>query len=146
MTCPVDVSSYKSGRSFELSVSERVLQDAESLNRFWNHGWYLYIQNRCRIISRFCCKILRSENNCLFVSKPFNASWRLNPCLFDHENSEVHRECLNKWYEPTLRLHIHQTVDKRIQDTMDKEGKKWRAIIHIIIDVILFPSKIFSWP
>jgi len=51
MTCPVDVSSYKSGRSFELSVSERVLQDAESLNRFWNHGWYLYIQNRCRIIS-----------------------------------------------------------------------------------------------
>jgi len=95
---------------------------------------------------RFCCRLLRSESNCLFVSKPFNASWRLNPCLFDHENSEVHRECLNKWYEPTLRLHIHQTVDKRIQDTMDKEGKKWRAIIHIIIDVILFPSKIFSWP
>jgi len=41
-------------------------------------------------------------------------------------------------YELTLRRHIHQTGDEGIQDIMDKERKKWRAIIHIIIDVILF--------
>jgi len=64
--------------------------------------------------------------------------------LFDHENSKVNRDCLEfvKWYELTLRLHIHQTIDKGIQDIMDKERKKWRVIIRKIIDVILFLSKI----
>jgi len=67
--------------------------------------------------------------------------WHLNPRLFDHENSKVHRDCLNKWYELTLRLHNHQVIGKGIQDTMDKERKKWRAISRIIIDVIFFLSK-----
>jgi len=89
----------------------------------------------------FFCKLFRSENDFLIVSKPFNTFWHLNPCLFDHENSKVHRHCLDKWYELTLRLHIHQTVDKRIQDIIDKERKKWRAIIHKIMDVVFFLSK-----
>ena len=61
--------------------------------------------------------------------------------MFDHENSKVYRDCLNKWYELTLRLHNHQTVGKEIQDIVDKERKKWRAISRIIIDVIFFLSK-----
>ena len=69
----------------------------------------------------FCYKLFQSENYCLFVCKPFNTFWHLNPCLFDHENSKVHRDCLNKWYELTLRLHNHQAVGKGIQDIMDKE-------------------------
>ena len=71
----------------------------------------------------------------------FNTFWHSNPCLFDHENSNVHRDSLDKWYELTLRLHIHQTVDKEIEDITDKERKKRRAVIRIIIDVILFLSK-----
>jgi len=89
----------------------------------------------------FCYKLFQSENGCLFVCKPFNTFCHLNPRLFDHENSKVHRDCLNKWYELTLRLHIHQTVGKGIQDIMDKERKKWRAISRITIDVIFFLSK-----
>jgi len=37
----------------------------------------------------------------------------------------------------THRLHIHQTVDKGIQDIMDKERKKWRIIIRIIISGVV---------
>ena len=40
-----------------------------------------------------------------------------------------------------IAIHIRQTVDKGIQDIMDKERKKWTAIICKIIDVILFLSK-----
>jgi len=78
----------------------------------------------------------------------FLASKSFFVCLFDHENSKVHRECFNKGYELALRLHIHQTVDEGIQRMMDKERKKWRAIIRTIIDIILFlgKQKFFSWP
>jgi len=77
----------------------------------------------------------------LFIfCKPFNTFWRLNS-LFDHENSNVHRDCLNKWYEFRPQLHIHQTVDEGMQNVLDKELKKWRTIICIIIDVVLFLSK-----
>jgi len=92
-------------------------------------------------LNNFCYKVYESENYCLFLCKPFNTFWHLNPRLFDHENSKVHRDCLNKWYGLTLRLHNHQAVGKGIQDIMDKERKKWRAISRIIIDVILFLSK-----
>ena len=81
------------------------------------------------------------KNDFLFVSKPFNTFWHLNPCLFDHEDSKVHRLYFDKWYELTLRLHIHQTIDKGIHDIMDKERKKWRVIIRKIMGVIFFLSK-----
>jgi len=40
-----------------------------------------------------------------------------------------------------IAIQIRQTVDKGIQDIMDKERKKWTAILRTIIDVILFLSK-----
>jgi len=72
----------------------------------------------------------------LYVSKPFDTFWHLNPFLFDHENSKVHRDCPGKWYELKLQLHIHQAVDKGMQVVMDKERKKWRANIRITVKLM----------
>jgi len=40
-----------------------------------------------------------------------------------------------------IAIHIRQTVDKGIQDSMDKERKTWTAILRTIIDGILFLSR-----
>ena len=40
----------------------------------------------------FCCKLFQSRNdNSQFVSKPFVNFWYLNPCIFNHKNSKIHK-------------------------------------------------------
>ena len=41
----------------------------------------------------------------------------------------------------SLRLQFHQTIDKEMQDFMDKEKNKWRKILHSVVEVIKFLRK-----
>ena len=65
----------------------------------------------------------------------------LNPCIFNHENSKIHKQCFNKWEEFALRLQLHQAIEKEMQDLMDKEKNKWREIQHSVVEVIKFLCK-----
>ena len=78
-----------------LQYAEKCLEGSDIMVSLFKIGLGLY---------RF---FFRSKYDCLFVSTSFNTFWRLNPCLLDHENSKVHRDCLDEWYELTLRLYIH---------------------------------------
>ena len=60
---------------------------------------------------------------------------------FNHENSKIHKQWFDKWKELILRLQLHQTIDKNIQDVMHKEKNKWREILHSVVDVIKFLGK-----
>ena len=79
--------------------------------------------------------------NALFVTKCFNNFWYLNQQIFEHENSKIHKECIEKWKELAMRLQLQQTIDKNMQKHIDEERKKWKAILESIVDVILFLSK-----
>ena len=104
-------------------------------------SWLLYSSSHSGLYC-FCCKLFQSGNNSsLFVSKPFVNFWHLNPCIFYHENSKVHKKCFDEWQELALRLQFHQTIDKEMQDLMHKEKDKWREILQSVIDVIKFLSK-----
>ena len=50
-------------------------------------------------------------------------------------------ECMDKWKELTVRLHLNQTIDKENQNLMDDQRKKWRAVFESVADVTLFLSK-----
>ena len=89
----------------------------------------------------FCCKLFHFTGNALFVTKCFNKGWHLNPRIFEHEHSEIHKECIEKWKEFAMRLQLQQTVDKNMQKHIDKERKKWKAILESVVDVTLFLSK-----
>ena len=48
-----------------------------------------------------------------------------------------------------MRLQLHQTIDKEMQDLMDKEKNKWREILHSVAEVIKFlckPKSSFTLP
>ena len=53
---------------------------------------------------------------------------------------------VDKWKELALRFQLHQTIDNKMQDLMDKEKNKWREILHSVVEVIKFyVSKIFLY-
>ena len=79
--------------------------------------------------------------NALFVTKCFNNFWHLNPRIFEHENSKIHKECIEKWKDLAMRLQLQQTIDKNMQKHIDEERKKWKAILESVVDVLLFLSK-----
>ena len=40
-----------------------------------------------------------------------------------------------------MRLQLQQTIDNSMQKHIDKERKKWKAILESVVDVILFLSR-----
>ena len=104
-------------------------------------SWLLYSNSHSGLYY-FCCKLFQSRNdNSQFVSKPFINFWHRNPCVFNHENSKIHKQCFDKWKELALSLELHQTIDKKMQDLMDKEKNKWREILRSVVEVIKFLCK-----
>ena len=86
-------------------------------------SWLLYSNSHSRLYC-FCCKLFQSRNdNSQFVFKSFVNFWHLNPCIFNHKNSKIHKQCFDKWKELALRLQLHQTINKEMQDLMGKEKK-----------------------
>ena len=86
--------------------------------------------------------MFQSKNdNSQFVSTPFVNFCHLNSCIFNHENSKIHKQCFDKWKELALRLQLCQTIDKEMQDLMDKEKNKWRETLHSVVEVIKFLCK-----
>ena len=80
--------------------------------------WLLYSNSHSGLYC-FCCKLFQSKNdNSQFVSNPFVNFWHLNRCIFNHENSKIHKQCFDKWKDLALRLQLLQTIDKEIQDLM----------------------------
>ena len=85
--------------------------------------WLLYSKNESGLYC-FCCKLFHFTGNALFVTKCFNNFWHLNPRIFEHENFEIHKECIKKWKELAMRLQLQQTIEKNMQKHIDEERKK----------------------
>jgi len=72
----------------------------------------------------FCCKLFRFGNDhSLFAPKSFDNFWNLNPRIYEHGNSQRHREFMDKWKELTVGLLLNRTFDKENQSLMDDHRK-----------------------
>ena len=108
--------------------------------KFSDHG--CFNSNSHSGLYCFCCKLFQSrKDNFPFVCKPFVNFWHINPCIFSHENSKVHKQCLDKWNELSLRLQVYQTIDREMQDLMNKKKNRRREILQSVTAVIKFLSK-----
>ena len=59
-------------------------------------SWLLYSNSRSGLY-RFCCKLFQSKNdNSQCVSTPFVNFCHLNPCIFNHKNSKIHKQYFDK--------------------------------------------------
>ncbi|CAH2246812.1 Hypothetical predicted protein [Pelobates cultripes] len=68
----------------------------------------------------------------------FQLWWKLNPKVSDHEASEQHLTCLEKWKTLRAGLKLQKCLDHVHQTTVDREKRKWKDILHRLLDVTLF--------
>jgi hypothetical protein len=68
--------------------------------------------------------------------------WRhLSARIPDHENSPEHRANCLTWEDSEQRLKKEGCIDDGFQRAIAKEREKWRHILRVIIDAILFCAK-----
>ena len=134
-----------------IKIGDSTKLERRSVSKEW---FYKILKNGDRILRRwllyskkesglhcFCCKLFHFTGNALFVTKCFNNFWHLNPRVIEHENSKIHKECIEKLKELAMRLQLQRTIDNSMQKHIDEERKKWKAILENVVDVILFLSK-----
>lgn len=90
----------------------------------------------------FCCKLFfrHHQTKQSFVNG-FNSWWKLNPKVSEHENSESHLSCFEKWKILENGLRLKKTIDHEHQMVLDQEKKKWCNILSRLLDVILFLAR-----
>ncbi|XP_040275768.1 zinc finger MYM-type protein 1-like [Bufo bufo] len=91
----------------------------------------------------FCCRLFTScttDTTSKFVTG-FQKWWKLSPKVYNHETSEEHLYCLEKWKTLAAGLRLHETIDAQTISTMETEKKKWRDILHRLLDITLFLAK-----
>lgn len=116
----------------------RTLPNGEKVRR----PWLLYSKQK-NVLFCFPCVLFSIEKNQHFssISLGFNNWKKLNPKISDHEKSLLHRECIFKWKELEKRLQVNKTVDCSLQNAIKSEKEKWKSILKILFDVILFCAK-----
>jgi hypothetical protein len=132
--CSID----KRTRQFSKKWFEKVLPNGEKFNR----QWLLYSFTRDALFC-FCCILFSSKKQSYFadVSKGFNDWKKLNPRVSEHENCIDHQKCYSDWKTLEKNLNEGKTLDDELQRAINGEVKKWRAILKVIIDAILFCAK-----
>lgn len=71
----------------------------------------------------------------------FQMWWKLSPKVHNHETSEEHLLCLEKWKTLAAGLRLHKTIDAENIALMDTEKKKWRDTLYRLLDITLFLAK-----
>ncbi|GLV33620.1 hypothetical protein CBL_21236, partial [Carabus blaptoides fortunei] len=91
----------------------------------------------------FCCRLFAvnaTDTTSKFVTG-FQMWWKLSPKVHNHESSEEHLNWLEKWKTLSVGLRLHKTIDAESIALMDIENKRWRDILHRLLDITLFLAK-----
>ncbi|XP_056843260.1 uncharacterized protein LOC108838344 [Raphanus sativus] len=119
-------------RCFTYSSYTRKMSNGEKQDR----RWLVYSKGKDKVFC-FCCKLF-SQETCppILVTTGYddwrNASHRLK----SHETTYNHIVCMSSWIELETRLKKSETIDKHLQEAINKEKKHWRDVMLRIIAVV----------
>ena len=84
-----------------------------------------------------------TASTCKFshLSKGFSDWQHLNPRLSEHENSVAHRQSYIQWKDLEKGLNEEKTIDANMQKAINVEKARWRHILKVMVDVIMFCAK-----
>ncbi|XP_016661805.1 uncharacterized protein LOC103310064 [Acyrthosiphon pisum] len=134
---PKNVPSDDKGRHFSKKWFYRNLSNGERVRR----QWLMYSELKNSVFCFPCLLFSNDNRTCPFLNNGFDDWQHLNPYIPDHEKSKSHLNNFISWKELEKRIHMGVTIDCEFEKTIEKEKEKWRNILRIIIDVILFCSK-----
>ena len=85
----------------------------------------------------FCCKLFNSEPCTSQLANQGTRDWRnLSGNLKRHETSSEHITNINTWSDLQIRLKKNKTIDKSVQEQINKEKDRWRNVLQRIIAII----------
>ena len=125
-------------RHFSSKWYEKIHPNGEKFVRTW-----LQYSNKKDSLFCFCCLLFSTTktNNFSEISKGFCDWKKLNPRIPKHENSNEHQRSYSDWKTLEKKLKEGKTLDSDLQRVISGEMKKWRDILKVIVDAILFCAK-----
>lgn len=142
----VDVSTFKfpdsdHDRHLDAKWFYKTLANSEQVLR----QWLLYSQSEDALFCFPCLLFGKGQHGktppFVDINKGFKDWKHLNPLIYTHENASSHRLCCMEWKELQKRLKLKKPLDAEIQQNIQKEIEKWRNIVKVVVDVILFCAK-----
>lgn len=134
---PKNIPSDDKGPHFSKKWFYRNLSNGERVRR----QWLMYSELKNSVFCFPCLLFSNDNRTCPFINNGFDDWQHLNPYIPDHEKSKSHLNNFISWKELEKRIHMGVTIDCEFEKSIEKEKEKWRNILRIIIDVILFCSK-----
>ena len=116
----------------------KVMQDRERILRKWMVYSPIFGKLYCFCCRLFCIQV--SSNSSVFITG-FDQWWKLNPKVSNHESSEKHLNCLEKWKTLAVAMQCNSTIDAVVLSSMEEEKIKWKNILYRLLDIVLFLSK-----
>ena len=133
----VDFPKNSENRHFSSTYYIRHLSNGEKSDR----KWLIYSISLDKVFC-FCCKLFKQEQNNIQLANEGTSDWKnLSSKLKSHETSSGHMDNMRKWIELERRLQKNLTIDKALQDQINKDIKHWKEVFTRIISIVSFLSK-----
>ncbi|XP_022852714.1 uncharacterized protein LOC111374290 [Olea europaea var. sylvestris] len=125
---PKDVAN----RHFSSVHYTRRLPNGENHDR----KWLIYSKSLDKIFC-FCCKLFKNDGVQTQLAHDGANNWKnIGEKLRKHEVSYDHITNLSRWIEMEIRFQKEQTIDKSVQEQINKDREHWRQVLLRIISVI----------
>ncbi|XP_062113370.1 uncharacterized protein LOC133824494 [Humulus lupulus] len=124
----------ENSRNFSTFYYMRKLLNGETYDR----RWLVYSKDFDKVYC-FCCKLFHSNstNNMNQLGNEGIKEWRnLDARLKTHETSNEHIFNMNAWIDLELRPANNKTIDKSVQERINKEKEHWRNVLVRIIAIV----------
>ncbi|XP_020270871.1 uncharacterized protein LOC109846058 [Asparagus officinalis] len=124
------------GRHFSSTHYTRQWLNGDKHDRRW-----LIYSTSLNVVFCFCCKLFRKDGNKnqmgSLVNEGFKTWKNLSHRLQSHEGSSEHISCMRSWIELEIRLRSIETIDKSVQEILNKEREHWRQVLLRIVVVVV---------
>lgn len=95
----------------------------------YDRKWLVYSEALNKVYC-FCCKLFKNEGNKTQLANDGFQDWKnIGDRLKSHETSYEHLTCMTKWIELERRFQKNQTIDKHVQERINKEREHWRGVL-----------------
>ncbi|KAL5170112.1 Zinc finger MYM-type protein 1 [Glycine soja] len=126
----------ENNRYFYSSCYQRTLSNGEKHDR----RWLVYSKDLDKVYC-FCCKLFGSTNVSQLANEGTKDWKNLGSKFKSHETNREHIINMTKLIELEKRLTRKQTIDKHIQEQINKEKEHWEKVLLRIIAIVKYLSK-----